>query len=374
MSEPSREKLLKEFRVYDTAVDIVSSWEAAMKYSYDGKFDQFYFDRFPELPTNGDNLTPDFCVFFNQDYGIIGEIKRTFPDDRKAILSELEQIERYDAELGLRNSSGEYVTPATCDIVIIIEGSAAPQIGTRLQRILTEEKELSLSKNPVLLRYQFNQDALMSRYEFQRVTDLEFEFRDDALDLEKPLSILLGEEGDYNTLEVYPEHFYPFKVQKPICNDTPPGVYLATFLWHKIFPDYLNQEQYEVWQATDGQKEIPLEVTVEDLTENVNNYMNNGTVKQIWIQRALEFLRGANLAEEEGDGYKVRFMGFVQNLGEDKIQENIQQLQQIRELGHIFIRRYCEKAEPEEIVIEEDGDDDEDDTSSSEQAGLGDFM
>lgn len=312
MSSDSREELLKEFSVYDKAVDIVSCWESSLNYIYAEEFDRFYFDRFPSLNSGEKTLTPDFTVFFDESYGLIGEIKRTFPDDRQAILSELQQIANYDDELAIKHAEDGYTVPDTCDIVIIIEGSSAPQIGTRLQRIIAEENEYNFTSNPVLIRYHFNQDALMSRYEFQRVTQLEFEFQDDDLDAADSLSYVLGAEGEYQTLSVYPKHFSSFKVRKPICNDAPPGQYLATFLWHKIFPEYLNEDQYEMWQATNGQKEITVEVSVDELTERVNGYMHNGTVKQVWIRRALDFLCGADLADADDKGeYSIRFMGTV---------------------------------------------------------------
>jgi hypothetical protein len=365
---------LKDFSVYDKAVDIVSCWESSLSYIYGEAFDRFYFDRFPALDANQGTLTPDFTVYFDDSYGLVGEIKRTFPNDRKAILSELNQIARYDEELGLKHAEGGYSVPETCDIVIIIEGSSAPQIGTRLQRIIQEEEEFDFNKNPVLIRYHFNQDALMSRYEFQRVTQLEFGFQDEDLDVEDSLSYILGEEGEYQTLRVYPKHFSSFKVRKPICNDSPPGPYLATFLWHKIFPDYLNEDQYDIWQATNGQKEIQITLSVNDLTEKVNNYMPNGTVKRVWVRRSLDFLCGANLAEEKSDEeYKIRFMGFVQDVGEENIQEGSQELDQTRELAHIFIRRFCESAsEEEETQIEKYGEKEEEE-STTEQTGLGDY-
>ena len=60
MSADRRIELLKEFTVYDTAVDIVSSWEAIMNYTYADEFSNFYFDRFPSLDTNGDDVNPRF--------------------------------------------------------------------------------------------------------------------------------------------------------------------------------------------------------------------------------------------------------------------------------------------------------------------------
>ena len=372
MSSDQRIELLKQFTVYDTAVDIVSAWEATMNYTFANEFSDFYFDRFPSLNSNGHNVTPDFTVFVNEEYGFVGEIKRTFPDNKKAILSTLEQIQTYGNQLCIQNNQGNYIEPETCDVVVIIEGSSAPQIGTRLQRIIAEEEEVKFTNNPVLLRYTFNQDALMSRYEFQRVTELQYEFQDSHLDAKNTLSEIVGEEGDYNTLEGWPKHFKRFKVQKPLCNDAPPGPYLATVLWHKIFPGYLSEQQVKQFQATDGSKKLPINITVEELTEELNEYMYDGHVRQIWIRRALDFLNGAGLVENKSDEeYEIGYMGLIRDVGTDSVQDGIDELEQTRELGRTFIQRYCGKTgEKEEPEIEEYQEDNED---SSKQSGLGDF-
>lgn len=279
--------------------------------------------------------------------------------------------------MGLQNKAGDYVVPDTHDIVVLIEGSSAPQIGTRLQRLITDP-EVKFDSQPVLLRYQFNQDALDSRYEFQRVTELEYEFQDEHLPVEKTLYNTIGEGGDYTTLSTKPNYFKSYKVQKPLCNDAPPGPYLATFLWHKIFPEYLSEEQYEKWQGSNGQEKMPIPVTAEELQEKVNEYMHGGTVRQNWIRRALDFLYEADLArdpkdtDEEGDTV-IQFMGLVPELGsKQRRQEALEELNQTRELARIFIQRYCENTgEDEEPDVEEEKIEDEADT---EQTGFGDFF
>lgn len=382
MSVECIEEHLKRFQIYDKTVDIVSCWEAVLNYSYKDEYPGFYFDRFPELhPEDGSKVTPDFTTYFSTEYGLIGEIKRTFPNDKKAILKELEQIEKYDQNLGLQNKVGDYVVPDTCDIMVLIEGSSAPQIGTRLQRLINDP-ETVFDSQPVLLRYQFNQDALDSRYEFQRVTELEYEFQDDHLPVEKTLYNTIGEGGDYTTLSTKPNYFKSYKVQKPLCNDPPPGPYIATFLWHKIFPEYLSEEEYEKWQGSNGQKQIPVPVTAEELQEKVNEYMHDGTVRQHWIRNALEFLYEADLAreskdtnEEEKKDIVIQFMGLVPELGsKQRRQEALQELNQARELARIFIQRYCEnRGEKKEPDIEEENEGVED-KANTEQTGFDDFF
>lgn len=368
MAEDRRE-LLKKFEVYDKTVDVVSCWEAYLNHVYSDSFPNFHFDRFPTL--DGD-LTPDFTAFFDDSYGIIGEIKRTFPNDEKAILSELGQLEKYDRDLGLKDAQGEYLVPDDCDTLLIIEGSSAPQIGTRLERIIFEDEKVEFETPPVLLRYQYNQDALQSRYEFQRVTQLESEFNDGQLAIDESLSNTIGEEGDYGTISCYPKYFNSVKVKRPLCNDPPPGPYIATHLWHKIFPGYLTEEQYEQWRATDGSKELTLDVTVREVTDSMNDYMKGGTVRPTWIQRGLDFLCGADLAEADDDKeYSVRYMGLVKDVNISTEQEEEQHRAEYKELANVLVRRYCEKSETEEEpeISEYDGDEDD----SGEQSGLGDF-
>lgn len=344
MAESCREKLHERFGVYDSTVDIVSYWESFMNHAYSEEYSDFYFDRFPSLPTDNGPKTPDFTVYFDDEYGLIAEIKRTFADSDRAFRAALEQIQGYDGCPPIENAAGDYVEPEVCDILVLISGTSAPQIGTRMHRLIIEEEEFQFEENPVLIRYQFNsRGANISRYEFQRETQLEIEFRDSALPPEKRLSSEMGEEGDYGTLYGYPKHFIPEKVKKPICNDEPPGHYLATILWHKIFPEYLTTEQYYRWQEGTGQTTMEIETDREQVTQMFNSYIVRGSVNETWIEDALDFLCGANLASAgENGNYTIDFRGLVQDVGDGNFQERTQDLEQIRELASIFISRYCE--------------------------------
>lgn len=162
------EDWLHKFNVYDRAVDVVSCWECVLKYLYSDVFPDYYFERFPSLPRNEDDpATPDFSAYFSEEYGIIGEIKRTFPEDEVAFNSTLSQLTKYDEDLALRTANGSRQSPETTDIVLMVSGSSAPQIGTRINRKINEENLLNFNSNLVLMRYQYNDDAILSRYEFQ---------------------------------------------------------------------------------------------------------------------------------------------------------------------------------------------------------------
>lgn len=343
MSQNCHQRFRNRFHVYDQAVDVVSCWESLLKYSYSELFRRYHFERFPSLPQDEkqDDLTPDFTTFFNDEYGIIGEVKRTFPNDDVAFNSTISQISNYDRDLSLMTQNGDREIPSKCDIVLIISGSSAPQIGTRLREKIHEENIFSFDNNLILVRYQYNTGATLSRYEFQRVTQLEHEFRDSPLPEDISLSQNLGKSGGYDTVSVYPKHFVPLKIKKPLCNDAPSKPYLATILWHKVFPTYLSSDDYREWQEGSAQKTIEFSDTVDGICNSLNEYMNEGTARKQWVRDTLDFLVDANLATSRGQLYEIGFRDLVQNVGEGNMQDRTQVLQQSKELAYVFIDRFC---------------------------------
>lgn len=363
MSDDCQQQCRNEFHVYDQTVDVISCWESALSHLYSDVFADFHFERFPSISiTDGNTLTPDFTAFFNEEYGIIGEVKRTFPEEEVPFNSTLQQIAGYDNEHSLATKRGNRVKPDVCDILLLISGSSAPQIGTRLNEKLTEEHIVSFDQNLVLMRYQYNTDATLSRYEFQRVTQLEDEFRDEIIPDHISLSGNVGESGSYGTMEVYPKHFTPVKAKRPICNDAPSEPYLATILWHKIFPQYLNEDDYRDWRNGNVQKQMKVNVTSTEVWNTLNEYMMSGEARKAWVVDTLDYLTEANLAKNDKVEYEISFRDLVRTVGEDNMQEATQLLQQTKELAYMFINRYCEYS------------DDSEERERSSQAGLADFM
>ena len=368
MSAGCIEEQLKQFDVYDQAVDIVSCWECFLDHVYSGVFSDFHFERFPKLPQNaGDPLTPDFTVFFNEDYALIAEIKRTFPTDDDAFESTLDQILKYDQDLGIKRAQGDRATSEVCDLMVILSGSAAPQIGTRINNRLMHDPDYDFDKNLITLRYQYNSSATLSRYEFQRVTEVDHEFRDDPLPSDISLSNSIGEEGNYDTMECYPKHFTPVKVKKPICNDEPPGAYLATILWNKVLPECLDRDQYLRWQQGTVQKTMEIHTTVSEMTDRLNAYMADGEPNESWVEEALNFLCDAELAEENSGQFVVKFRDLVANVQSRGFQEGVQEWEEPKELARMFIQRYCKYSGGDQ------GSDEPEDDIEEGQSGLADF-
>jgi hypothetical protein len=357
MSERDQyQQLRAEFDAYDQAVDVVSCWESFTNATYASRFEELYFDRFPSITTDDDDdsqdITPDFTIYFNQDYSIVGEIKRTFPNDPKPFRRTVEQLTKYDCCPEVKANDGSYRSTAKTDILLLVSSTNANQIGTRIDK-LRKTNEISFAENLVMLRYWFNQMDTVARYEFERVTQLSDEFRDDPIPDEIALSNEIGPEGDYGTMITPPKYFVPEKAKKPVCNDRPPGQYLATVLWHKIFPQYLSEDEYLQWQAGTAQKTMPIERTVDEIQSDLNQYLVDGYARRRWIRESLEFLATANLAEPIDDGFLIKFRGLVRRTGNDQ-QEGLEDVNRTSELADTFISRFVKYTDEEVETDEED--------------------
>lgn len=180
--------LIDEFTTYDQTVDVVSCWESIFRNGYKDKIR--YFDRYPNIPPNG--LTPDFTVLFNKNYGLIFEVKRTFPQDENAFKNEMRQLLSYDADLALKaDNSGNRIIPKVHDIVLVVSAMDSYQILGRFNNIANESEEFDFENNVIIMEY-FYQTNRTSRYVFRKLMGENRNFRDESLPPREEARISFG--------------------------------------------------------------------------------------------------------------------------------------------------------------------------------------
>ncbi len=330
--------LLNQFTTYDQAVDVVSCWQSLLKYGYAA--DLTYFDRFPEL--GSDNLTPDFTALFREEYGLIGETKRTFPRDPQQFKKELDQLVKYDAPLPLRaDGKGRRVTPKIQDILLVISADDSNEITQRISELLAKG-EYHFDGNLILMEYFYNAGNRTARYSFRKTMGQNRPFRDVCLPHDARLEVLLGEQR--KSFHVTVPQFMPDKLREVFCNDQPPSIYTAVYLWNKVFYDQLDADQRDVWRLGNPQRVLPIKTSLESITTALNrDYLPKGNARRVWIQQCLAFLCDAGLAEDLGNqNYEVRFSNQTMAIGARKQGEPEEELQDvIRELAGLIAKRYC---------------------------------
>src|SRR5207249_8520503 len=237
-----RRNLIDSFTTYDQVVDIVSCWQALLSHGYPQELT--YFDRYPELGPKV--LTPDFSALFMRRYGIIFEVKRTFPRELVAIKKELAQLLSYDVSIPFKaNSEGELVSPETHDIVLIISPDVSSQVSTKIRELI-QGGDLHFDRNPIIVEYFFEGSGRVSSYVFRKFPGYNGSFRDLSLPHDRRLEIIMGEQA--KPFRVSVSQFMPTKLKEVLCNDQPPPLYLAVYLWNNVFYNFLTTDQRDMWR------------------------------------------------------------------------------------------------------------------------------
>lgn len=328
---------MKEFSVYDQTVDVVSAWQSLLNYAYADELT--FFDRYPQLPVDAqdDPLTPDFTALFSPKYGIIGEVKRTLPNDQVAFEKELRQLIQYSNDMSFKASDdGARVVPEKHDIMLILFSQTSSfEIANRIQQTMTaKSKEFNFKSNLVLME-GFNQTAdIVPKYVFRKIPPpLNNVFRDECLPEEKRFEVILGQQ--YKSFSVTPKQFLDYKVRGVFCNDQPPPLYMAVFLWTKLLFEMLDPSEIEMWRRGSLQQIVNLKVNVDDTLNRINEkYLTAECIRRKWISKSLDFLCSANLATRiDHDNFVVKYRNLTSRKEPSPSDED----------DGVYIKEYCER-------------------------------
>jgi len=330
--------IYKDFVTYDIAVDIVSCFESFFN-NIDYKDHLIYFDRFPSIPPKG--LTPDFTVLFD-NYGLIFEVKKTFPMLERPFEKEIRQLRKYDQNLEFKaNEHGDRIKPDVQDIVLIIDGQDSNKIFKRLNKKIEENGEFKFQHNLIFLDYLFRPDT--GCYSFRKYAGQNNIFRDASLPEGIQLERSLGQDSD--SLLIMPEQFMEYKAIKVLCNDTPPNLYMAVFLWSKILHYYLDAEQLIEYRRGNARKTQDININLNELIMYLNNkYIPNGNVHRSWINETISFLENANLASTISDKeITIHYHNFQKSsiIPRHFTNKGASEHAGIRDLGNLIAQQYC---------------------------------
>jgi len=328
------------FRTYNDSVDVISGWETVFGV-FNRHFDKYYFDRFPQETAEDIEYTPDFTVHFNNNYGIVGKILPKAMENDPSTIAEklLNMLAECDDSYKVSDSNDTLVNTATTDFVAFVPDEYSSEFGNILNTKLSNN-DPELDNNVVLIRY--GMDDQRANYIFQRETSLEDEFREDALPDEESLNETIGPDGGYKSYKLGTKEFLRPKSTKPIYNTKPPHSYLATYLWMKEFPTALSEEDFAEWRKGQINKKQQVTVECSDLTNKLNTQrINDGDVKEEWIEETMDFLCTTRYAEESSQSYNVMYTGVVQDIDITGNNRLAREYRRATELALKLIKRYC---------------------------------
>jgi hypothetical protein len=281
------ERLLRTFRTYDRAVDVVSAFEMAFTTSLsDVPATVRHFERFPRIPDDdGNTLTPDFTVVFNDGGGLAGEISRLALHDN-SVENKCRQLAKYDSLRRLPGENG-LVDIAYIDVLFLVPQSVGVAAVKRIivERFANPEHPFSPSVAPCIVQFAFDED----RYIFQRLLDP----RNGTLrEAGRPDGIgrWFEENGDF---KARPSRFSDIKAARAFVNDPADALYLATHLWAKTLPT----------MAGDAARPVRLEVRSAELAAELRD--KYGGIRASDVDHALELLKTAKLCEQTAEGWVI---------------------------------------------------------------------
>lgn len=281
------DRLLRGFTTYDRAVDVVSAFEMVFTTSHSEVPGTVrHFERFPRVPgEEGETLTPDFTVVFEDGTGLVGEIARLALHDG-SVESLCRQIQKYDRLAQL--PEGDELTAVTqTDVLLLVPQTVGVAAVKRIvvDRFSNAEHPYKPSVPPCVVQFAFDED----RYIFQRL----LEPRNGTLrdcDRADGLGRWFEENGDF---KAKPKRFSDIKAARAFINDPVDALYLATHLWAKTLPT----------MAGDALRPVRLEVQAAEVASNLRE--RYGGVRSADVERALDLLKTAKLADRTAGGWVV---------------------------------------------------------------------
>ena len=287
MSEPPRkdttESLLRGFETYDRHVDVVSVFEWIFTSPDVARLPETvaYFERFPRIKgPDGNTLTPDFTVLFNDGTAIVGEIAKIalHPNSVDKLCA---QLGKYSEVTSIPSGPGGATVTAThVDVLYLVDmdtGNTAYREVTG--RIANPDHPYTPLHPPCIV--QFARQA-NSGYTFQRHLGP----LNGALDPgERSLNI-----GDYLDGDFHPtaDRWITVKIDRPFINDPVQKLYLATHLMMRTWNDLYGA-------GSDDVHATPVEVA-----QHLQKHYGVGRVSD--VRGALDLLDRAGLAAPSADG------------------------------------------------------------------------
>lgn len=246
--------------------------------------------------TPNNHVTPDIFVQRNNDYGIIGEVRKSFPKNREYWTGEYEQAIAYDDNLKGWKTDSEYID--NNDVVYIMhyrrKNDAIKELIDRINR-----GEIHFSKNFIILVFIVSEE----RQRFMIFDKIYGSFSDAAVERDfadfKPIP--LEKVRPYYNLD-----FYDAKPTVPMT---------MNIMWQKAFNQYPPIEDY---MNLDGRRNIEITISAADVLEklrSLSTFSENNDDRQKeyprldWVKEALDVFVSLNYAKRiEGTGnYQVKY-------------------------------------------------------------------
>lgn len=283
-SPESLKALGEGYRRYDEYVDVVSSFE--WMFAGDAKDlpeTVKHFERYPKCVSgagpNQKTVTPDFVVVFKDDSVLVGEIA-SIAVHENSVDKLCSQLLGYEAIPEIMLPDGTRVLPSRIDVMWLVPVELSNDACKRVldDRFHNPEHSYKPTSAPCIVQYA----RLASKYTFARIPR-----QDNGVLVSGLPELSIGTYLDRN-LNIKPELFVHIKTSRGFMNDPAEPLYLATYLYVRV------------WPLIFGSGTSEERVASQSIAQKLQQTYNYGRHKE--VVAALELLSEAGLATKTTDG------------------------------------------------------------------------
>lgn len=271
-------------------------------------------------------VTPDLIVQLDENYGIISEVKKSFPKDKELWITKFVQIQKYDDELTGWKTSTEKIT--NFDITLLTHYKIKVDISDYLIEKVSNETLVFNRKFSAVAFHRTQEANVFLNFEkfYGNLSDPVINER-----LRRIIGIPLNKIIPLSNIKFY--------------DDKPELSYTMEILWNKIFSQYPKMEEF---MESGGIKIINIEVNIDELTQKLREQFTDyfgGDPRQPelpktrWVREALEMLEKLNYAKKSDNNdkeYTVKYKSIKNTLRRFslEIQETLNEKHKIKTLDN----------------------------------------
>ena len=196
------------------------------------------------------DVTPDFCIYDTSNKGVVGEVKKAFPENRDYWMDDFQQLMSYDDNfLNWMTKTG---TIDDHEIVLLAEQTRSQAVKDYFEE--RKDKEILFTKNFVIVEFNRN-DQVKAFFFFRKMYG--------GFRLFPQIDTRLH-EGVPVTIEKLMPHYEKIK----LYDAKPPLPYLLHLIWENVI--MLRASQDEHFKTA---RKLTIEITIDEIMEELHrNY------------------------------------------------------------------------------------------------------
>ena len=303
--EDKIERILDKIDNYKQTVGVIGALGLTLVRHYDAKF-RIGHKLHPSSQNRiqaKDPVTPDI-VAQGKNIALIGEVKKSFPQDHKRWLADIKQIEKYDDILNnwLESDVKNH------DVMLLIHMSRSVSFKKFLISKI-QKKQVVFTHPLSIVEFVRNSE----RNTFFALRKIWGQLTNKTLD--KYLSTdPINVRADEIVVELSTHWFY---------DSEPEPAYTMSILWDKIFPNKISPEMY---RKAGSKKKPEITITINEILNECKTFFsspNSSFPRKSWINKAMDELVKLKRAKKIDDGvYKV----FYQRINPDPLKIFVKEL------------------------------------------------